>query len=290
MILIFLLLLKFFFKVSFLIPDVEISKELTKVLNVPFYEIQYFKVADLLAKNTIDGYINNGDFFLISQGSSSDNVSFSISEKKLSIEIEKELFYSLGAVHLTRFQKEVVNEIHKFEVDLSYVHLEKIRNELNSKLIDKISIFFSWHPSSIDTCPSSVAKYFSDMGYIINGHKNQLKIEPQYGLRMPPAELDFNDVEEMTSFSERIGMILLNCDMTTIIDENLIKVGRGKVVHWKGFITNNQLNELIKLLQAIKYEKSFPYMAISLIPFIKTVNCTPRTLILLNSNDYLILQ
>lgn len=275
-------------------PDIDISKDLKRLLYESYYEIESFSVADILAKNTIDGYINSGDFFCIST-SNYENVKFSLSQKKLSIEIQKDLLYSLGAVHLSKFQKEVVNETHKFEIDLSYNHLDKLRSELSNELIDKVRILFKWHPTALHICSSSIAKYFEDMGYNVKGLENQTKIEPQYGLKMPqlPSEIEPNDDEELTAMSEYLGMIFLGCDMTTIEKEstvNALDVGRGKLIYWKGLTTNNQLKGVVKELQeAIIKNSSFPYIALSIIPFSSTVNCSPRT-ILISSNEFLIFQ
>lgn len=192
------------------------------------------------------------------------------------------------SVHLCKFKKAVVDRMYKFEVDLSYEHIDNVRCELNSNLIDKVAkVFIKWHPESQNVCPSSVAKYFSEMGYAINGHRNQLKIHSQYGLRMLPIPNEFEN-EEISAFLEQIGMILLACDIKEDNFDTFMDIGRGKVVHWKGLITQNQLNELIYYLQNIS-EVNFPYIAISTVPSLQTVNCTPRTLIITPS-DYLSLS
>lgn len=276
-----------------MIPDVDLPNNINQLLSEPFYEIENFKVADLLAKNTIDGYINIGEFFCMSIGSD-DNLKFSLSQKKLTLEIDQDVYYSLGAINLSKFQKTTNNQTRRFEIDLSYHPQDKVRNELISELLDKVRIYFVWHPSAKDVCPSSAAKYFADMGYVVKGCKNLMKLEHLYGLKMPliPMEINSNE-EEITAFSEHIGMILLGCDMATIEEnfkgQSMLDVGRGKVVHCKGLITCNQLNEVIKALQEIVSDASFPYIVISSIPFNSTVNCGPRTIII-TPEDYLILQ
>lgn len=257
-------------------PDIDISPITTSLTHDSFYKIDNFNIADVLCKNTIDGYINIGDFFCISSNHDDiQQVKFSIAHKTMSLFIEKDLYYSLGAVNLCKYQKEVKDDIHHFEIDLSSnQNMDKLRSELRSELINKISIQFAWHSSQV--CTSSIAKYFTDMGYSVSSHRNKHKLESLYGLKIPTipqTNVADDDGEEVNNFLELIGMNMLGCDVEDnqcssyeLPSDNLIDAGRGKVLHFKGFITQLQLDNLIRKCQELLQDSSFPYIAIS-------VNC-----------------
>lgn len=247
-----------------------------------YYTIEDFNVADLLCKNTIDGYINLGEFYCKSVDQNK-NIKFSISQKSMKLAIDKYLFYSLGGIHLGKFKKNVKNDIYYFDIDLSYNHMDKLRSELRSELIDKIEIKFIWHPSSIDTCQSSIAKYFSQMGYTVNGQKNLHTTKTLFGVKLPklPETSHSDDNEEMSNFIELIGMNLLECDYEDnqcssydISQDKIIEVGRGKLIALKGLMSQVQLRNLISKCQEILKESLYPYLAITIIPY-HTIIITP---------------
>lgn len=275
-------------------PDIDISPITTSLTSDSFYKIDSFNIADMLCKNTIDGYMSVGDFFCISELDDFQQAKFTISHKTMSLFIEKDLFYSLGAVTLYKFQKGVKDDVYHFEIDLSSnQHMDKLRSELRSDLIHKVNIQFIWHSSKV--CSSSIAKYFTDMGYSVSGHRNKHKLESLYGLKIPAipqTNVADDDGEEVNNFLELIGMNMLGCDVEDnkcssyeLPSDNLIDAGRGKVVHFKGFLTQIHLNNLISKCRELLCDSSFPYIAINVIPHYSTNYCN-RTIIVTANNFY----
>jgi hypothetical protein len=274
------------------LPD---SHLVTSISSDVYYEIKNFNVADMLCRNTIDGYINIGELFCISKDYFQNNIRFTLSEKKMKLSIAREAYLSLGAVHLRQFQKSVKDDFHHFEIDLSYKQLDKLRSELRSDLLDKVTIHFKWN-SSEEVCPSSIAKYFTDMKYSVEAHRSKTKIESLYGLKLPsiPCELDTteDDGEELRNFSELIGMILLRCDIEDnkcssyeISNDKIIDVGRGKLFHMKGFLTSLELERIYKMCDEVLSESSLPYIAMTVINY---PDCASRTIIVTSENVFVI--
>jgi Ribonuclease P 40kDa (Rpp40) subunit len=146
--------------------------------------------------------------------------------------------------------------------------LGKLREELKD-LVPETSVNFLWTPQANDVCPSSVAKYFSDASHNIKLCKNKFLETPEYGLKFPTITDDEFCFPEI---SEYIGMVLLGCNVGEtdfssyrIPDDN-VDIGRGKVIHSKGFIAQKTIQQVIDEARRILDENSsFPWIALSLI-------------------------
>lgn len=156
-----------------------------------------------------------------------------------------------------------------FEINLlqDKLDLSKLREEFKNMLADT-SISFMWSPFANDVCPSSIAKYFFDNGYTVNLCKNTFVERSEYGLKFPSITDEFCFAE----LSEYVGMVLLGCNVEEsdfssyrIPDDN-VDVGRGKVIHCKGFINQNTNQQLIfEALKILNQNPSFPWIALSFV-------------------------
>ncbi|CAG9803655.1 unnamed protein product [Chironomus riparius] len=258
--------------ISILIPETMTIES----MNSAYYRIDEFKIADIFSKNFIDGYVLNGDLCCTSTNDNYENCQFILSERKLTLRLDRELYYSLTAVHLTKFVRK--NQDDKlfvtFDVDLSYNHITKIKTELMSEKVEKISINFSWKPEGNDICPSSIAKFLTDMGYSVKECENKYLNNILYSIKVPKIPTNpLNDetYDEWSELLEHTSMIMLGCEnneQTGLNDSNLIKVRRGSVLHYKGFISYSKLKDLIMEIRHMMSENSsFPYIAVSSVPF-----------------------
>lgn len=256
---------------SVLIPD---NLQL-EPLNSMYYTIDDFRIADIFTKNFIDGYALSGDLCL---ASTNENCQLLICNKKITLRLDRELYYSLHAVHLNQFlrksQCDDFNEI--FEVDLTAPNIHKIREELASDIVNKVAIHFSWKPQSSDICSSSCAKFLSDMGYAVKESENQSLLKPCYGLKLPKIpheELNDNSYDNWSSLIETasMAMIGLNSDEISVTSTSKsVKIKRTNVQHYKGFIPNFTVKDLFDEVHKVLNENhSIPYVAISLIPYSK---------------------
>lgn len=244
-------------------------------MNYTYYSIDEFKIADIFTKNFIDGYVLNGDLCCASLNDRYENCQFILSEKKVTLRLDRELYYSLSAVHLTKFLRK--NEDDKlfvtFDVDLTYDHITKIRNELMAEDVDKLSMSFSWKPKENDLCPSSLAKFLTDMGYSVKECENKYLNNFLYSLKIPkiPSTLPNDETcDEWSDLLEQTSMIMLGCEpneQAAINESNLIKVRKGSVLHYKGFIPYSKIEDLLMEVRSMTENSSFPYIAVSSVPF-----------------------
>lgn len=150
------------------------------------------------------------------------------------------------------------------------VNFTKLKEELKD-CFGETPVNFMWDPISNDICPSSIAKHFSDSGHQIKLCKNRIVTQPEYGLKFPNIDHDA-DADRFIETSEYIGMILLGCSVeendfsSYRLPDDCIDVGRGKVLHCKGFITQHSLKKLINDIRIIlDVNPSFPWIALSTI-------------------------
>ena len=146
----------------------------------------------------------------------------------------------------------------------------KLHEELKS-LFNGVAVNFMWDSSSPEICESSIAKYFSDSGHKIKLCKNKFLTNSEYGLKFPTISSDAT-LMRFLEVSEYIGMVLLGCDIegndlsSYQLPNDCVDVGRGKVIHCKGFITQHSLCRLINEVRKILQENSsFPWIALSTI-------------------------
>ncbi|XP_070506321.1 uncharacterized protein [Chironomus tepperi] len=245
-------------------------------MNDAYYSIEEFKVADILTKNFIDGYVLKGDLCCASTNDNFENCQFILSDKKLTLRLDRELYYSLSAVHLTKFLRKNENDqlFVTFDIDLTHDLIMKVKNELMSEEVDKLSINFSWKPKDNDVCPSSLAKFLTDMEYKVKECENKYLNNFLYSIKIPqiPSNpLNDDTYEEWSDLLEHTSMIMLGCETeenTARKDSNLIKVRRGSVLHYKGFIPYSKEEDLLMEIRSmIKDNSSFPYIAVSSVPF-----------------------
>lgn len=256
-----------------------------------YYSTETFKLADVLSRSFIDGFLKAGKFSCSPNDHKSTEDSFVISNNKLSIHLTNETLYSSNAVELHKFKSKSLDEsemkskkktcclsfnvnqlclIPDFEIDLLQEKLEisKLKEELKD-LIKETSANFSWQPNGDEVCQSSIAKYFTDAGHNVKLCKNKFLETPEYGLKFPlitDGEFCFPEI------SEYIGMVLLGCNIEETdfssyrIPDESVDIGRGKVIHCKGFIGQKTIQQVInEARRTLDKNSSFPWIAISLI-------------------------
>lgn len=142
---------------------------------------------------------------------------------------------------------------------------EELKNIFND-----FPVSFSWVPTSSDICSSSIAKYFSDGGLNVKLCKNKFIKLMEYGLRFP--NIDDDDESRLEEISEYVGMVLLGCNLeendfsSYSLPSDCVDVGRGKVLHCKGFITQPTVEGVInKIRRILKENPNFPWIALSLV-------------------------
>lgn len=160
-----------------------------------------------------------------------------------------------------------------FNINLAQdkLDLSKLQHELKNVFSDSPANFM-WTTDD-DVCPSSVAKYFSDAGCQVIQCKNTFIEKPEYGLKFPEIYSDA-DVTRFAEISEYVGMVMLACEIeqndfsSYQLPDDCIEIGRGQVIHSKGFHTHQTLTKLINEIRSLlSHNPSFPWIALSIIFF-----------------------
>lgn len=159
-----------------------------------------------------------------------------------------------------------------YKIDLLDLKLDvtKLHNEVK-ELCETQEVRFMWTPNTDDICSSSIAKYFSDTGLDVKLCRNQLINRTEYGLLFPEITVDA-DESRFLDVSEYIGLIMLGCrieenDLSSYqIPSDCIDVGRGKILHCKGLITQDAIKTVFNELRTIiSNNLTFPWIALSTI-------------------------
>lgn len=155
-----------------------------------------------------------------------------------------------------------------FEINLfqDKLDLSKLSEEL--KIFADTSINFTWLPFADNICSSSIAKYFFDNGHTVRVCKNKFVERFEYGLKFP----SLTDEYCYADTSEYVGMVLLGCNVEETdfssyrIPVDNVDVGRGKVIHCKGFIDQKTIQQVIsEAIKILNENPSFPWIALSFI-------------------------
>lgn len=242
-----------------------------------------------MTRGFIDGFLKTGKFFCASNEECSEDT-FSIVNNKLVINIHKDTVYSSKAVELSNFKSKTLDENNitskcllnlqnvslviffttAFVIDLLQDKLEltKLREEIKD-LTCETSVNFLWLPKADDVCSSSIAKYFTDAGNSVKLCKNRYQERPEYGLKLP---LISDDEFGFLEISEYVGMVLLGCNIEATdfssyrIPSEHVEIGKGKVIHSKGFIGQQTIQQVIdEVRKILSRNPSIPWIALSII-------------------------
>lgn len=275
------------------------TTELEDNLKCHYYSINQFKIADLLCKSLIDGYINIGEFTCAS-AYRDENCQIFVSNRKIIIKMDKDVFQSIGAVYLSKCQSKKEDKLIYFQVDFATNELEKIRKELQNEMIDKLDMCFQWKPESTDICESSIAKFFTNMNYDVKALTNLNTQNNLYNLSLPEIPLDNDDDDdndyELTELMDFVALTMLDCDLSENSFSSyrapvkMVEINKGQCLHFKGFISKRALECLFEHVQKFLKDPSFPYIAISLIPYSKLQSNTYSKLFIVTSESIIVAE
>lgn len=137
-------------------------------------------------------------------------------------------------------------------VDLKEKHFRpgKRNYERTKRCLDQLKLNFiiSWGPPEKEVCPSSVAKYFVDLGYNVALCETKYLTKTIYGVEVPVINENYYDIVEW------MGLVALDGDLTCHepddftstydIPEPKCHVGQVKHLQWRGFFTQEQVTSL----------------------------------------------
>lgn len=136
-------------------------------------------------------------------------------------------------------------------------HAKKIRSKL--EVLGKISLLVNWKPKEENVCPSSIAKYFNDIGCKVFLCTPKITNKTKRSVKVPKFRLaaDF-DAEDVTDFVEWLGMLLINGNTENGSEDNfvstyetpgeIVEYDQVKCLYFKGFYRRDQIQTFFQRL------------------------------------------
>lgn len=270
--------------ISIILPNEKsVPSQIADVIRLSdYYIIKEFQLQDLIRKDFIEAFVKRGTFTSLSYGKSIDvdDVFAVTPDGLLILSICKDLYQSLGLQgrahsNSIKTKEKYVIQINLKNPDLSPTtkYYERIKHCLSHELLSSVNNgasitmqLFWTPPENSEICPSSIAKYFHNLGRTVELKQPQLNIHHETSLRFPKLlqnnneQFKINDIELFHDFVEYLGMALLSCDTNPdkyissfeIISESCeINEESAKIIHSKGFQTVDLIWQLIQVIRDI---------------------------------------
>lgn len=148
-------------------------------------------------------------------------------------------------------------------------YFDRVRRALSLECLPRFSILFTWTPpkkQESPVCPSSVAKYFSDLGYGVNLVQTKSRVKSEYSLQIPllgpqlpsPCEVNgkrgFYATED--EIVEYIGMLALSCSRESQpfmsswqLQAHTLEVGHAVTWRLEGMFPPETLTQILEALK-----------------------------------------
>ncbi|KAJ8911501.1 hypothetical protein NQ315_014426 [Exocentrus adspersus] len=133
---------------------------------------------------------------------------------------------------------------------------EKLKSSLQR--LNKFTVILIWEPSKQDVCPSSIAKYFSNMGYKVEVNIPRFMSNTLYATKVPQVPFKLSMKEDIIDFIEWLGMVSIDGDLESddvgnyqssyITPEPNEEVGQVKFLQWKGLFSVKKIKRLLNAL------------------------------------------
>ncbi|XP_053694527.1 ribonuclease P protein subunit p40-like isoform X2 [Sabethes cyaneus] len=276
--------------VTIILPDISsIPNSLeTALSDSDHYLVRNLPLQTLVTQSFIEAFVKRGSFYAVSfqtQLDTDDCVAV-LPTGIVILHLNKETYQSLGLEgKISQFARKR-NSKYVVQLNLKTLrtdtkHYTRIRECLSRDTLGRFNLQITWTPpDSSDICPSSVAKYFTDLAtqedyseLTVELMPTLVKSQTEYGLKVPVFDLSDQSNQELCSIGELIeymGMIVLSC--STEEEEYLnsydfcgqrVEVGNAKIVHWKGFFTAAHVRTVFKkIISALSSESHVPWMGI----------------------------
>ncbi|CAG9862731.1 unnamed protein product [Phyllotreta striolata] len=187
--------------------------------NEVFYKVNDLVLEDLADPSFISSFVRNGKLTLLSINTriDCDNCIGVTPNGKLYLSINKETYQCLGLEGVTsHFTKTLGNKFFVC-IDLADEKLLSNKKKLRRlksrlKILKPFTVLLSWEPPKEDVCPSSIAKYFSEVGYNVKQCVPALHSHTA-NVRIPGIQFPAVDKLDVSTFVEWLGMVSLSCDL-----------------------------------------------------------------------------
>ncbi|XP_066257792.1 ribonuclease P protein subunit p40-like isoform X2 [Euwallacea similis] len=264
--------------VSVVLPNcLRVPESLLNILSddCDYYKITDLSLTDILNSNFINNFIKKGKLILLSIGTriDCDNCCAVTPFGKLILSLTKDTYQSFGLdgklSHFTKRNK----DRYIVEIDLTNKliqgkpNYDRITTALNS--LERFSVIFNWKPPDESICPSSAAKYFDSLKYVVQRCEPRCKTHVVYSIKTPTLEGEYNE-DDIVDFAEWLGMVSLDGDFTGSAGDYVnsyeapepnVEIGQIRVLVLRGFYQSSDILKLLEVLRAYNTEQDNLWVA-----------------------------
>ncbi|XP_015835823.1 ribonuclease P protein subunit p40 isoform X2 [Tribolium castaneum] len=262
--------------VSVILPDAsKVPESLTQALSndCDYYKLKNVKISDFVARDFIVNFINSGNLYVLSVNTriDCDNCVAITPEGQLILSLSKSEYQSLGLEGQVSHFHHRTQERYIVTIDLKQKcfkpgkpNYERTKASLDNLRFD---VIVTWEPPSKGICPSSIARYFHDLGYETKlcGIQNTSHVVSSTQVPTVTRENHYEVVEWL-------GMIALQANLTDGAPDGYVTtyetpepregIAPVSCLQWRGFFTANQIARLYDRLSEFKADKGCLWAAL----------------------------
>ncbi|XP_019761476.2 ribonuclease P protein subunit p40 isoform X2 [Dendroctonus ponderosae] len=243
---------------SFKLPD--------QFANVLVNDCEYYKILDLnlaalLGSKFRQNFIKKGKLILLSIGTriDCDNCCAITPTGSLILSLTKDSYQRFGldgkVSHFTKRNK----DRYIVTIDLTDPKLvpekpfyKRTRAALQS--LEKFNVIINWEAHEESVCPSSVAKFFFDIGYKVKLCAPKFQSHIVYSVNTPTLDEATVEESDVVDFVEWLGMVCLDGHFSEDLNayanqyttpEPNVALGQVRTLQWRGFFHSHQIMKLI---------------------------------------------
>ncbi|XP_059488594.1 ribonuclease P protein subunit p40-like [Neocloeon triangulifer] len=250
--------------------------------NGPGKESEYYKIRDLpvlelISPNFIRNFVKQGNSSALSIGTNidSDTCVCLTPTGMLVLSLERVAFERLGLEGKPSFfcrMKPPSRYVVKIDLTETCFkpnkkNYERVVRCLMHNLKIRTDMILSWDPPDSSVCPSSVASYFSSLGYEVSTGRKEISTKKLMEVQIPKSIMEIDTEEAL----EWLGAISVGvdtnewCDLSTgLFAEEDFNNLPAQFHQWTGFYTSRQITSFLEeLMSYFRSQKDIPWISLS---------------------------
>ncbi|XP_049801518.1 ribonuclease P protein subunit p40-like isoform X3 [Schistocerca nitens] len=263
--------------ISVVIPDtLSVPSSIVDALleDCAYYRILAVPAVELINRNFLDAFVRRGELTLLSDNTRIDvDDSIAVTPNGLLIlSLNKGTYQQLGLEgRLSFFQRDSDRYIINLDLKASNFgpgtkNYERVFWCLKNCFNVKFDILLAWDPPVENICPSSVAAYFDDKGYIVHQCHPHFSKRISYNVPVPPVTArKEEESSEYCDVLEWLGAFSVGVDLdlepredflsTYSVPDGCKLIGQVAYVSWQGFFTKKPILKLLGILRKYTEER-----------------------------------
>lgn len=297
--------------VSIILPGFEaIPKSLENLIETSdYYLVKNLSLNELIRKDFVEAFVKRGKFTGISIkidcADYFEDIVYLTPDGKLNLIVHKDFYQTLGLEG-----RSVGKSKERFEITIDLKNnnfieqpklYNRIKNALSNPDIGTFDFQLTWQSIDSTICPSSIAKFFKDIGYKVEQHGIEIKMmRTKNTLTIPNEIVSKNQIDSFTAHqvADYLAFIMLECDTDSGIELNSycpslnLNIENGEpmeciVLHLKGLMSSDFVAKLLETLSQVLSTNDFKTIILNIIAKqLPSKTAAEQILIMLNDNKY----